>query len=135
MYIEGISTSRDKENIASVISHELAHQWFGNLVTPQWWTYLWLNEGFATFYEYYATHWVYPQMRMDELFVVETLQGVFYSDSFDTTRPMSYYVEKRNDIDRIFDGVAYSKCKHFMNTFFFNKVICFFLCKLEVSYV
>lgn len=55
MYNNERNTAAEKQSIATIISHELAHQWFGNLVTPQWWRYIWLNEGFATYLEMFIT--------------------------------------------------------------------------------
>jgi aminopeptidase N len=48
----------NKQRVAEVVAHELAHQWFGNLVTPKWWSSTWLSEGFATYFEYHATNLV-----------------------------------------------------------------------------
>lgn len=48
------STEKDKELVTTVVQHELSHQWFGNLVTCAWWDYVWLNEAFATLFEYFA---------------------------------------------------------------------------------
>ena len=73
LYKEGDSTAARKQEILLLVAHEFAHFWFGNLVTPKWWSYLWLSEGFATYFEYIISEkvrtnkfWIYVEhMKMD----------------------------------------------------------------------
>jgi aminopeptidase N len=97
--------------VASIVAHEYAHQFFGNAVSPQWWTYLWLNEGFATLYEYHAVDLVYPRLRLRDLMQVSVCQSVMQNDASESARPMNYYAESPGTISRLFDFVAYSKCE------------------------
>jgi aminopeptidase N len=55
LFDESRSTAKTHQTISTLISHELIHMWFGNIVTPEWWKYLWLSEGFAEYFEYYVT--------------------------------------------------------------------------------
>lgn len=94
--------------ILSLLAHEYAHQWFGDHVAPTWWQFLWLNEGFATLFESYATGLVYPEWRSMETFVTGVVHYVFQSDSLNP-RPMSDYVESPGAIGNLFDDVPYEK--------------------------
>jgi aminopeptidase N len=103
------SPLRQKQRSATVISHELSHMYFGNLVSPKWWQYLWMKEGFATFFEFYTASLIYPEWRLMELFVVDKLQNVFTSDSYATTRAMTYTVNSPAEVSAVFDNISYDK--------------------------
>lgn len=109
LYDKRFSSASNKLRVATVISHELAHQWFGNLVTPAWWDDLWLNEGFASYVEYLGVNDVHPEWKMDEQFVQEDLQDVFDLDCLKTSHPISLPVRHPDEINEIFDRISYAK--------------------------
>ncbi|XP_069952146.1 aminopeptidase N [Cherax quadricarinatus] len=109
LYDPAVSSAADKQHVTVIISHELAHQWFGDLVTPDWWTDLWLNEGFASFVENIGTDHVEPTWKMWEQFVSNDLQDVLEMDSLESSHPISIPVGSPDEIDQIFDSISYSK--------------------------
>ncbi|EDS41192.1 aminopeptidase N [Culex quinquefasciatus] len=112
------TTFRTRTFIATIIAHEYAHQWFGNKVTTEWWSYLWLNEGFATFYEFYAANLAAPHMEYFEMFNLNVVHWALYADGQEGTRPMSYSRGATNSlIGSLFDSVAYDKAGSVVNMF------------------
>ncbi|XP_076637043.1 uncharacterized protein LOC143349583 [Colletes latitarsis] len=110
LYEQNVSTTRSKQSIATIIAHEFAHQWFGNLVSPKWWEYIWLNEGFANYFQYFITNQLEESWRLMEVYAVEALQGTaFVSDAKENTRPMNKAVVSPNEISNLFDNIAYQK--------------------------
>jgi aminopeptidase N len=94
----------------SLISHEQAHMFFGNLVTTHWWDTIWLNEGFATFFDYLIPDLLYPEMELSTHFFTSTLQIALKDDFLKTTRPMTQAVKAiPSDISGVFDSIAYEK--------------------------
>uniref|UniRef100_A0A4W5R4C7 Aminopeptidase n=1 Tax=Hucho hucho TaxID=62062 RepID=A0A4W5R4C7_9TELE len=112
LYEEGVSSTSNKEWIATVIAHELAHQWFGNLVTMTWWNDLWLNEGFATYISYMGVDHIEPKWNIKDLIVLNDIQTVFQVDSLASSHPLSSRaddVQTPSDITELFDSITYSK--------------------------
>jgi len=96
------------KEVALVIAHEMAHQWFGDLVTMQWWDDIWLNEGFATWMESKAVEAWKPEWNIDLDDVEGTVQALNV-DSLKNTRPIHQAAETPDQIQELFDGIAYGK--------------------------
>jgi puromycin-sensitive aminopeptidase len=98
-----------KQYVAMVVAHELAHQWFGNLVTMRWWTDLWLNEGFASWIEYLAVDHLFPEWDIWTQFAVDEQQSAMKLDSLDNTHPIEVPIKHPDEIRSIFDAISYNK--------------------------
>ncbi|RSM01766.1 hypothetical protein CEP52_008344 [Fusarium oligoseptatum] len=89
--------------------HELAHQWFGNLVTMDFWDGLWLKEGFATWMSWYSSNAFYPEWRIWEGYVIEDLRSALGLDSLRSSHPIEVPVKRADEINQIFDAISYEK--------------------------
>jgi tricorn protease interacting factor F2/3 len=103
------SSLRTQKRVAEVVAHELAHMWFGDLVTFRWWNDLWLNESFATFMEYKAVDNAFPQWRLWEDFLRDETTQAMALDSLMSTHPIEVDVKSPDEIEQIFDDISYSK--------------------------
>ena len=96
--------------IATVIAHELSHQWFGNLVTMNWWNDLWLNESFANMMEYVAIDALHPEWRMWEDFATNEVTAALRRDSLDGVQSVQADVNHPDEISTLFDpAIVYAK--------------------------
>jgi len=109
LFDEKRSSAASKERVCTTVAHELAHQWFGNLVTMGWWSDLWLNEGFATFVGTLATDHLYPDWKIFTSFVVTDLQSALNLDGLRSSHPVQVEVNKATEVDQIFDQISYQK--------------------------
>ncbi len=102
------STQSERQLVADVVAHELAHMWFGDLVTMRWWNGIWLNEAFATFMEVAACEAYRPDWERWTAFGVER-SVAFETDSLESTRSVEFEVRSPADADGMFDVLTYQK--------------------------
>lgn len=109
LYDPKTSSTRTKQFIAEVVSHEIAHQWFGNLVTMKWWNDLWLNESFATFMATKFVHMLHPEWDMWDQFAGDAVATAMSLDALRSTHPIDVVVSSPSEIREIFDAISYDK--------------------------
>ena len=104
-----IANVSDRQRAFTVAAHEIAHQWFGDLVTMAWWDDLWLNEGFATWMEGRTTRKLHPEWDIDGVDAAYTSRGAMGRDAYATTHPVVQHVETVEQASQAFDGITYGK--------------------------
>ncbi|KAF7239596.1 Aminopeptidase Ey [Varanus komodoensis] len=112
LYDPLFSSIGNQERVLTVIAHEVAHQWFGNLVTLRWWNDLWLNEGFASYVEYLGADAAEPSWHIRDLIVSNEMYRVMAIDALASSHPLSFREDEVNtpaEISEVFDSIAYSK--------------------------
>ncbi|MCI4357670.1 MAG: M1 family metallopeptidase [Thermoplasmata archaeon] len=109
LLVDATTSNSQKRSTLSTIAHEIAHQWFGNLVTMEWWTDIWLNESFATFTEEKVLEELYPASQPLADLLHDWTGPAKTGDSLSTTHPVSVPVERPEEIGQIFDEISYGK--------------------------
>ncbi|XP_054001864.1 putative aminopeptidase-2 [Hylaeus anthracinus] len=109
LYDKKMSSDVAQQSVASVIVHELTHMWFGNMITPEWWSCLWLSEAFARYYQYFGTAQVETSWNMEQQFLVEQHQSALGVDGLETSKPMTRNVSSSADVAGIGDTITYNK--------------------------
>jgi aminopeptidase N len=104
-----------REDTAIVIAHEMAHQWFGDLVTMKWWDNIWLNEGFATWMEYKPVAAMHPEWNIDQS-VANDEDDTLDLDAQPSTRAIRAKADTPEEINQLFDGIAYGKASDVLLT-------------------
>jgi len=115
LLIDETATLNDKIQIATVITHELSHQWFGNLVTMAWWDDLWLNESFANMMEYYCLDAIRPEWKVWQEFFVSDCYYALTRDVSPNIQAVKQVVNHPSEIETLFDpAIVYAKGSHLM---------------------
>ncbi|GMI15997.1 hypothetical protein TrVE_jg1398 [Triparma verrucosa] len=103
------ASSNQKQRVCTVVTHELAHQWFGNLVTMAWWDDLWLNEGFASWTENMAADEMFPDWKMWEQYTVDHGSAALRLDSLRSSHPIQVPIKHAEEVEEVFDAISYCK--------------------------
>ncbi|KAL6254850.1 hypothetical protein P5V15_014189 [Pogonomyrmex californicus] len=109
LYDEKESSALAQQRVASVVVHELAHMWFGNLITPEWWSYLWLSEAFARYFQYFGTAELEKSWHMKEQFVVDQFQSALITDGLESSLPMTRNASTKSQILETGGTIIYAK--------------------------
>ncbi|NXY83991.1 AMPE aminopeptidase, partial [Alcedo cyanopectus] len=109
LYDPNESATSNKQRVAAVVAHELVHQWFGNIVTMDWWEDLWLNEGFASYFEFLGVNAAEQDWQMLEQVLIDDVLPVMKDDSLLSSHPIVVSVSSPAEITSVFDGISYSK--------------------------
>ncbi|XP_014611919.1 PREDICTED: puromycin-sensitive aminopeptidase-like protein [Polistes canadensis] len=109
LYSEEHSSCENIKSVALTVTHELAHMWFGNLVTMKWWNDLWLNEGFATYMEHVAVDFIFPEWYQMQTFPVNTKYTSMNYDMKKNAHPIINHLEASDEIGQMFDRISYQK--------------------------
>ena len=103
------SSIQTKQLVAAIIAHEMAHMWFGDLVTMDWWNDLWLNESFASWIGDKAISNLYPEWDVWTKFLLDDTNRAFELDALDSSHPIEQEVKNPDEIGQLFDAISYSK--------------------------
>ncbi|KAJ1964057.1 hypothetical protein GGI12_001670 [Dipsacomyces acuminosporus] len=106
---EANTSSRARQFVAYIVGHEIAHQWFGNLVTMEWWSDLWLKEGFATWVGTLSVAHIFPSYSAWTNFIIADYQRAMTLDGMSSSHPIQVPVRDTAEISQIFDAISYSK--------------------------
>lgn len=109
LYDQKRATQSGKQRIYTVVAHEMAHQWFGDLVTMRWWDDLWLNEGFASWMENKSSVDLNPEWYAAATAVAQDREGALQADATAATHPIIRKIETVDQIGEAFDGITYLK--------------------------
>ena len=103
------ASNSQKQRVCTVVCHELAHQWFGNLVTMAWWDDLWLNEGFASWAENFSADQLFPNYQMWNQFVNDHLASALKLDGLQSSHPIQVPIAHAEEVEQVFDAISYCK--------------------------